>query len=604
MGVTYKLKDEIVEFIIRQKRENPQISCRKLVIAVHAEYGLNVSKSSINAVIKEANLSSPVGRTPADLNQSKKFNIPKEKKVQLFGDGFPALDKTLQQEPNLIRNNPNESPKRIADKKKPVSDPPVQSVEAPASILSQVIEIIPTSGNEPSKILNPESIESPEVDTRAVLQGDVIGGADTSSEEKFEIKDMRSLLMRMSYWEFFPKPIFEEFFKRHTSLGEEEIRMVDVLACFSPGIFDNLSAALDLQNIWLWKMSGWDSMPAKEEIECIMRFLSTTKIPKFDYLLELGYFCSMVSCVKWILSNGQEIFVDGRYMSVDSAKDKTFPFCPIERAVEETTRFIDGQEVLVLRCLSQEHLKDDFLKLRSSLFVHHENPVKKAVLMGMQGDQLLEFDHIPGKPRHFILSTGMSKGQFNDLFGIPLEFIPGQTLGTPDEQFNFADRVVEISKITNEQEIRIPVRMVIFDLSESGDLEVCMTSIPQSTLSTKELAVRIFRFQQGQTTKGDFDGAKYVFTGDDSEITIAQALTSLSRMVEEAMSATFAQFGKTDNYFTSICQSSGYIIFGNRSIHIHFQLSEKVEYSLIRDFSNDISVYKSITYDGKKISQI
>ena len=85
MGVIYKLKDEVIEYILRQKRENPRISCRKLAIIIEENFHVLVSKSSINAVIKDAQLSSPVGRTPADLSKSKKFSIPKEKKTQLFG---------------------------------------------------------------------------------------------------------------------------------------------------------------------------------------------------------------------------------------------------------------------------------------------------------------------------------------------------------------------------------------------------------------------------------------------------------------------------------------------------------------------------------------
>lgn len=602
MGVTYKLKDEIVEFILRQKRENSQISCRKLVIAIHAAFGLNVSKSSINAVIKEANLSSPVGRTPADLNQPKKFSIPKEKKVQLFGDGFPVQDKTSQENPHGTKNSLIHPLKEIVEQKCPASKPPIQFLEIPNSISAQVVEINPTKETEQNISLSPESTESAEVDTRMVLQCDVVDGLEQSQEEKFEIKNTRSFFMRMTYWEFFSKPILEEFFKRHTSLGEKDIRIVDVLACFPIDIFDDPSAALDPQNIWLWKMNGLDTMPLKEEIESIVGFLVATKIPKFDYLLELGYFCSMVSCVKWILSNGEEIFVDGRYMFVESIDDKKFPFCPIERAVEETVRFIDGQEILVLRCLSQENFKDVYLKLCSSLSAHQDKPIKKVVFMGMQNEQLLEFDHVTSKTRHFILSAVMSEGQFHALFGIPLEFVPEQMLGESDDRFNFSDRMVEISVMINEREIRIPVRLVVFEREAgNGEIEVCVTSVPQSAIPPKELEARISRFQEGQITRSVFDGTHYACTGDDSEITIAQALSTLIQMIEDATTDIFNQFGKTEDFIATTSHLLIYMTFSSQSIQIQLKLSEKTESLLGKNIHDIISIYKLRTYDRMRM---
>lgn len=59
---SYKLKSEIVNFILEQKTADPILSCRKLVILIAEKFKITLSKSLINSVIKEANLSSKVGR--------------------------------------------------------------------------------------------------------------------------------------------------------------------------------------------------------------------------------------------------------------------------------------------------------------------------------------------------------------------------------------------------------------------------------------------------------------------------------------------------------------------------------------------------------------
>ncbi len=79
MGVKYKLTEEIVHFILTQKRELPQLSCRELAHQIQTQFERQVSKSSINEVLIEAKIGSPRGR-----KQKEKFQIPYEKKAQLF----------------------------------------------------------------------------------------------------------------------------------------------------------------------------------------------------------------------------------------------------------------------------------------------------------------------------------------------------------------------------------------------------------------------------------------------------------------------------------------------------------------------------------------
>ncbi len=64
MGVIHKLRPEIRDFIIKQKEANSGLSCRKLSALINEKFQMKVSKSHVNAVIKEGGLSSKVGRKP------------------------------------------------------------------------------------------------------------------------------------------------------------------------------------------------------------------------------------------------------------------------------------------------------------------------------------------------------------------------------------------------------------------------------------------------------------------------------------------------------------------------------------------------------------
>lgn len=87
MGVTYKLTDDIVQFIIDEKHKGPLLSCRELVDKVSNRFQRHVSKSSVNDILREAQITSRRGRKAKD-----KFEIPAEKKAQLLA-GMPDVSK-------------------------------------------------------------------------------------------------------------------------------------------------------------------------------------------------------------------------------------------------------------------------------------------------------------------------------------------------------------------------------------------------------------------------------------------------------------------------------------------------------------------------------
>ena len=78
MGVIYKLRDEVVQYIIVQRQNNPLASCRELAESASAQFGVHLSKSSVHDVLKASGITTPRGRKPKD-----KFEIPQEKKKQI-----------------------------------------------------------------------------------------------------------------------------------------------------------------------------------------------------------------------------------------------------------------------------------------------------------------------------------------------------------------------------------------------------------------------------------------------------------------------------------------------------------------------------------------
>jgi len=62
MGVIYKLRPEIVKFIVSKKKADPRLGCRFLSSEIEKKFKVHVSKSAVNNIIKNNSLSSHVGR--------------------------------------------------------------------------------------------------------------------------------------------------------------------------------------------------------------------------------------------------------------------------------------------------------------------------------------------------------------------------------------------------------------------------------------------------------------------------------------------------------------------------------------------------------------
>jgi len=74
MGVVHKLKPEVLNFILENKQKDSALSCRSLTQLILEKLQIKVSKSSINSIFKEHNLSMPIGRRQK--HKKRKFNMP------------------------------------------------------------------------------------------------------------------------------------------------------------------------------------------------------------------------------------------------------------------------------------------------------------------------------------------------------------------------------------------------------------------------------------------------------------------------------------------------------------------------------------------------
>lgn len=380
MGVTYKLKDEVIDFIKHHKHENPRISCRSLVGLIEEKFLIKVSKSSINAVIKEANLSSPIGRPSAKAVSPRKFALPPEKKIQSLGPGEEILkkdDKKLEEAQKLGAKVKNENVK-IPDSEN----------------IFQINKFQEFKKNDPSRRNIKETLYS-SCDQKAVRAEDPF-----KEETHFQIKFKR-ILMLFILRDFFSRPALDEFFKRNTSFSQREIDILDVLFCFYPDVFKSSAVALEEESRVLWKIFGWKDIPDLNEIELIIQHLKTIQIPVFDFNLEAEYFLTLVNSVSFLTEHEKTLTIDARLKSIH-VPGKCVIVSPIERALSEVSSFLSGRKIFKLYC-PQQCFTSDLLEQIMHICENSQN-IRKISLNGVDGRVVSEIRPVNNYARGFLLN--------------------------------------------------------------------------------------------------------------------------------------------------------------------------------------------------------
>jgi len=141
MGTIHKLKPEVIEFILKIRKDKSTLGCRKIASLVYQKFKVDVSKSSINAITKNSGLNMPVGRRRKK-SRSPAVGIPPIKEViKTAADSIIELSSPKEEllSPPQIERPVEEAPKEEpapaepTPQEPPKEEPPVEKIpETPA----------------------------------------------------------------------------------------------------------------------------------------------------------------------------------------------------------------------------------------------------------------------------------------------------------------------------------------------------------------------------------------------------------------------------------------------------------------------------------------
>lgn len=297
MGVIYKLTDKVKGFIIAQKKAQPNLSCRSLGKLAQKRFNLSISKSSINQIIKQTGLSSPVGR---------RLKLPRS---------------LLKKQPTILKPEAETLAQVVAQEKKELLLP----VEGKLTIIPQPKQVekpvVPQAEEEKKlEVPPPQPIEIKEDKEKipVLLRADVSQVIEVKEDEI--VDNLGFFFVKAAEWGFSQRSILAEIIKPSLSLSsydpqELEIKAEILLYLFAFG-FQDLEAIKSYQGKGVWVINQAKPQQAQTSLPEFVQELKRIKGFTLAVLGSTQQFFSQVNYFKLILADNTVLYFDGQFRTI------------------------------------------------------------------------------------------------------------------------------------------------------------------------------------------------------------------------------------------------------------------------------------------------
>ncbi|MDP2940610.1 MAG: hypothetical protein Q8O13_11175 [Candidatus Omnitrophota bacterium] len=369
MGVVYKLTDKVKDFIISQKKANPNLSCRGLANIVKKRFQITLSKSSINDIIKQAGLSSSVGmrpKLPGRLLKQEPREVPKisaaEKKELL----------TFSQERTPVLEQPKPLEK-VAEFK------PEEKKQVEIRKNKWDVSLIKGSAEEPQLI---------------EIKGDEI------------IDNLGFFFFKAVEWRIADKPILAMILKPFLSAAiaqDLEIKAQILVYLFAFGSAD-LEAMTAYSGKGLWLINQLNNPQALSALPAFVESLKAIKGLTLGFLSGVNHAFTEVNFFKIILADNTVIYLDGKLHSLWQEAD--IP-AVMSSTLYESKSYIKNifqdnvQSVILFTAPGYLNFSKSFYEF---VYACEDNPQKRMLRISLHNHQKDEISapvKIPGQKRFF-----------------------------------------------------------------------------------------------------------------------------------------------------------------------------------------------------------
>ena len=369
MGVIYKLKDDVIAFILEQKKNQPALSCRQLAQLATQQFQIDVSKSSVNNLLKDAQLSSPIGRRPS---KTSKFEIPAAKKEQM-ADHFKKAGE-------LMLLEKSETPPLMT-----VAEPPQQQIlEKPREM--QRLEDVGESKPLPVSPVRP-------------LQ-----------------KNMGLAMLKALQWEKVNHRALAEFLKKYSS----QPASVDFAAACEVLLFLQMlgtseSVGEDEKEILKTFHENFQDSQIENMLGFRQREISENMF--FNYLIEKEQMFFEVSGFRFAFDDNTQFFIDSHCASVWSAPAGLL-VSNLEGALDRLSKFLVSNyktPFFMLPPNNKTLFSEEIKNFISFCEVNSKRQLKHISVLDNDAKEIVQIHLVPLMRRNFSLILWPGQKEFDDI---------------------------------------------------------------------------------------------------------------------------------------------------------------------------------------------
>jgi len=395
MGVIHKLKSEVVDFIVKTKHAEPGVSCRSLAGIVSKNFNIRVSKSSINAVLKEARLSSPVGRRPTAGHKPKKFRIPEERKRQIL----PSRREAIPEGAKRSGASPAQAdPKTVSAKRQGRPSPAVKRGHP-----------------SPEKAIVPQEISQDKGSALHLLPSRQ-EAQRIFPEDGMVWDGLGAIFLKAAEWEISDTPVFGKLLKEYMKGGGlTDTDLAGQIMVFMRAF--GLQNATDLSRYdkqGLWALLGIKQAVDARALDNIASSVEDKAGLQMNFSIEMAQVFTQVSFVKLLLEDGEGVWIDAQTSGVWPQQSKIPLSSPVNKVMADIAKqLLSNREPLIFCSAGAAGpLSPEFGSLVAAFNNREGKRIEKIFVYDMEGGELAQFDVVAKRKRVFL--AGIWPG--HDLF--------------------------------------------------------------------------------------------------------------------------------------------------------------------------------------------
>jgi hypothetical protein len=420
MGVIHKLREDVVSFIITLKKNNPSIGVRQLSALTSEQFHVQVSKSSVNSVLKKSALSSSVGRRSGIRARSEKFSIPSVKKSQISKNmqavGFQKEEPLFAEEKDPVQERRDSKEEVLLQEKKKHLEQKQDQGEEESPLGA---ELEPVKEKEEAQEKEGPSTEIPRKDWRP--QGTAI-----SDGAGF-------IFLKAAQWDLAERSLMAELFKKYIQssvsdrfdslsdmflflkfLGEDSFESTSTYRGHGLGVLNHFcqpSANENKDLLELQELFQWDKTMQKSS--ALPSFIMEYNKIKEQAFLE-------VKGLKLFLEDKTEITMDAEMASFgggSSIPPLPYGSSPIHKAMARLSNaLVSNIQNAVFHKAPGEARFDRVVYDMVAVF---ENIPGKRILkisvLDLQGEEMARFSTVPFQKRAFLMGVTPQQKEFGEL---------------------------------------------------------------------------------------------------------------------------------------------------------------------------------------------